>query len=190
MSVLRSASVVVRQQIRAQAVSAPRLPCAPHLRAASLAFRQHHFASADKHALSTRSFAMDVTTNAGKSRTALHETGDGGAFVRKDSVYRGWIEEGGEFPPEGDTYGCAWGLLVMHTCVSNSMHAACMGLTYPTMMPCSRALHSLHLLRLPGEPAIAHAFDCMLLIARMLPRPLTLLWPCRSGQTGVWPSAI
>lgn len=48
---------------------------------------------------------MDVTTKAGKSRTALHETGDGGAFVRKDSVYRSWIEEGGEFPPEGETCG-------------------------------------------------------------------------------------
>lgn len=44
---------------------------------------------------------MDVEVKAGKSRTALAETGDGGAFVRKDSVYRGWIEEGGEFPPEG-----------------------------------------------------------------------------------------
>jgi putative glutathione S-transferase len=57
---------------------------------------------------------MDVTTKAGKSRTALHETGDGGAFVRKDSVYRSWIEEGGEFPPEAGRYtlyicyACPW----------------------------------------------------------------------------------
>lgn len=80
-------------------------------------------------------------------------------------------------------------LIVLHTCVSNSMHAACMGLTCPTMMPCSRALHFVHLLRLSGEHASAHASDCMLLIAMTLPRPLTLLWPPCSGQTGVWPSA-
>lgn len=41
-----------------------------------------------------------MATKASKSRTALAET-EKGAFVRKDSVYRDWIEEGGKFPPEG-----------------------------------------------------------------------------------------
>lgn len=105
MSVLRSASIAVRLQIRAQIGSAPHLLRAPHLRAASLAFGRPQLASSVRQTLTIRTFAMDVTTTSGKSRTALHETGDGGAFVRKDSVYRGWIEEGGEFPPEGETCG-------------------------------------------------------------------------------------
>ncbi len=41
-----------------------------------------------------------------KSRTALHETGEKGAFVRKDSVFRDWIEEGGKLPPECEALWC------------------------------------------------------------------------------------
>lgn len=36
-----------------------------------------------------------------QARDALQELGDKGAFVRKDSVFRDWVEEGGTFPPEG-----------------------------------------------------------------------------------------
>lgn len=49
--------------------------------------------------------SRQVTTTframAGKARDSLAET-NGGAFVRKDSVFRDWIEEGGKFPPEGE----------------------------------------------------------------------------------------
>lgn len=122
---LRSASIVARLHIRAQVVRVPRTPLhAAHLSSASVAFgRQQRLFG--HQSLTTRGFAMDVETKAGKSRTALHETGDGGAFVRKDSVYRGWIEEGGEFPPEGVTC-CSMGSKCHgHTCMTDpgSMHA-------------------------------------------------------------------
>jgi hypothetical protein len=72
---------------------------------------------------------MDVETKAGKSRTALHETGDGGAFVRKDSVYRGWIEEGGEFPPEGGDVLLQWVQLPLADMHDRSRVSACMVVT-------------------------------------------------------------
>mmetsp|Transcript_20672 Transcript_20672/g.62294 ORF Transcript_20672/g.62294 Transcript_20672/m.62294 type:complete len:388 (-) Transcript_20672:402-1565(-) len=49
-----------------------------------------------------------------KARDALEELGDKGAFVRKDSVFRDWVEEGGTFPPEAGrytlyiSYACPW----------------------------------------------------------------------------------
>lgn len=49
----------------------------------------------------SRQVTSTIRVMAGKARDSLAET-NGGAFVRKDSVFRDWIEEGGKFPPEGE----------------------------------------------------------------------------------------
>ena len=50
-----------------------------------------------------------------QARDALAETGEKGAFERKDSVFRDWVEVGGKFPPEGQTVCIQWlELLMLH----------------------------------------------------------------------------
>ena len=50
---------------------------------------------------SLRHFGTQVMS---KARTALDEMANAdGAFKRKDSVFRDWIEEGGKYPPEGES---------------------------------------------------------------------------------------
>lgn len=53
--------------------------------------------------LQTSRLLASGMSHVNESKSSVTETGKGGQYVRKDTVFRNWVKEGGEFPPEGES---------------------------------------------------------------------------------------
>lgn len=145
---IRGAVTAARLHLRAQAVPTPRLQLASSCISGQPIARDRHWQPKTS-VFPSRSVAM-AANPAKKSRTALNET-EGGAFVRKGSVYRDWIEEGGKFPPEGQLK-----FKIMFRLHERLPHDASKGISVldAAAVLCSRTVHPVHQLRLPRKSPV------------------------------------